>query len=214
MASAFLSAKMTLTDFMNISQDLIFSNVLTALGESPLPGDSLPASGVNIPLEDIALDPCALVELHFPEVASRILLYADPLSHNLAVPLPGKIIPVSSSSAILPLPADFLRISSVRLSTWAVSLHDPSPPEALRIRTAPRFPRMLSPYLPLLTLEGDENGRHLRFFANRFSEDDPVVATYIPVPRWLPDRTIRFPESLLNQAVTQTAQILSRIISL
>ncbi|MDE7381320.1 MAG: hypothetical protein K2N03_04245 [Muribaculaceae bacterium] len=190
------------------SEEFIFQQVMTSLGESCSADGSLPnfgfQSSADVPQLSSTILP--LVINTFLKAATEILQEADPLSHGMARRIPGEIIPDGPDSGTLPLPHDFMKLAAFRMCGWNRTIHDFSPPGSLRVRLAAnRFPRMWHPFHPLLILEGNEAGRQIHLYGADMSNTRPEIATYVPVPRLRHDHTILFPESLLGSAVELTA---------
>ncbi len=195
---------------MKHSEDKIFKLVLTAFGESPLPVDSLPLSHSMLADNDPALPLYSFVRAIVPGLATDILKQTPPLSHGLALQICSAASPDGCGGGYIPLPPDFLRLVEFRMPDWETTLHDFSSPDSIHAIFASSFPRMASTKFPVLLPGHDGVGRLLHFFPSKY--DTPAVASYIPVPSWLPDNTILFPDALLPELVARCVAELSKFL--
>ena len=138
------------------------------------------------------------------EAPSELLVPGLPVRTRLIWPgCPGK------GMAMLPLPEDFLRLLSVRLSDWrrpARIITDDDP--ASRWQSSPFAGVRGNPARPVAVITANPAGRVAALYSSMAGPSVRLVqAQYVPIPR-ITDGFIRLPESIYHDVVARIAQFI------
>lgn len=125
--------------------------------------------------------------------------------------LPKEIRWCSSTTGVITLPDDFLRLHSLRMPGWGRTLRRLEPEESLRGALGEGAPSWMSPAgRPMAMLGSDSRGACLIFRGPRAGDDPiPERATYIPRPRVWPDGALTISASIYPLLLERLAGILN-----
>lgn len=186
--------------------DKVLHDVLALLGESPHGEEGIPAEqGWQ------GLAPDRLVYILFPDAATDILLDSRAESPDSIAVFKHEPEAVAPDAGRIPLPDDFLYLVAFQMPDWTAPLAGAASGETLRgalgAQIPPLMKRMRTSLHPLVCIGKD----NLFYYGTAFPGEAPVMASYMPRPRWLPDLTISLPGEAYAKALSKTASLISAI---